>query len=99
MFPGLIVHLQETWLGNNVSWFNCPPLGNMARKQCFLVCPPSGNMARKQCLLVCPPSGNMVGEQFLVSLSSGNTAWKQCFLINIFGFAQSFKGKLTFKTV
>jgi hypothetical protein len=29
-------------------------LGNMARKQCFLVCPPLGNMARKQCFLVCP---------------------------------------------
>jgi hypothetical protein len=34
-------------------------LGNMARKQCFLVCLPSGNMARKQCFLVCPSLGNM----------------------------------------
>ena len=67
----LFTHIQEWWLGNNVSRFVhllgnmarkqrflvCPPLGNMARKQCFLVCPPLGNMARKQCFLVCPPFG------------------------------------------
>jgi hypothetical protein len=34
----------------------CPPLGSMARKQCFLVCPPLGSMARKQCFLVLPVS-------------------------------------------
>ena len=58
-------------------------LGNMARKQCFLVCPPSGNMAKKQCfLVVCSTSGNMAWKQcFLVFPPSGNMASKQCFLV------------------
>ena len=95
MFPGLST-FWETWLGNKVSWFVhllgnmarkqcflvCPPLGNMARKQCFLVCPPLRNMATKQCFLVCPPLGNMAGKQcFLVCPPLGNIARKQCFLV------------------
>ena len=37
------------------------PLGNMARKQFFLVCLPLANMATKQFFVVCPASGNMSG--------------------------------------
>jgi hypothetical protein len=58
------------------------PLGNVARKQCFMVCPPSGSMAKKQCFLVYSPSGNMARKQcFLVCPPSGNMARKQCFLV------------------
>jgi hypothetical protein len=55
-----IVCIQST---GNIVLSSRSSLGNMARKQCFLICSPSGNMARKQCFLVCSPSGNMARKQ------------------------------------
>jgi hypothetical protein len=84
-FPSLSTLRTLLRLGNMARkqcFLVCPPSGNMARKQCFLVCPPSGNMARKQCFLVYPPSGNVARKQcFLVCPPSGNMARKQCFLV------------------
>jgi hypothetical protein len=45
------VHLWETWLGNNVPWFLHLRKTWLYRKQYFLICQPLGDMARKQCFL------------------------------------------------
>ncbi len=68
----------------------------MARKHCFLVCPPLGNMAGKQRFLVFPPSRN-IGKGticFLVCPFLGNMARKQYSLFRFPAFAKHGEGTI-----
>ena len=82
MFPGLFtktlgnIHFRKTLLGNNQTVL-VHLLGNMTRKQCFLVCLFSGMIAEKKMFRICMSSGKHGCERTILLLSGVSIFKKQ----------------------